>query len=381
MSGIVGGIRLVAALSVSVATLLCFPGWWCGRDAGAWFGGDFQRQRQLAKTVARQVGGSLGAKDFFTGSGLFSGEWLFGTYLMAGIGFCQIVAKQPGAADEYAPLIERCITEITTPRVAEFDTASWKRPALEDLDGDRGHAAYLGYLNFLLGLYREVAPGNRFAELNDRVTLALERRFAASPNGFIETYPGEWYPVDNAPALASIALRRNFAASSRTALVASLIENYRRRAFDPATGLLIQALTPEGRAADAPRGSGTALAAFFFRRDLAPLGRELYGAMRRELAVSVAGFGAMREYPRGLSGRGDIDSGPVVLGLGFSASGFAIGGARMHRDEAGFRRLWASAQFGGAPVTIDSARRYVTAGPLGNAILLALATAPEEVAP
>lgn len=374
-------LRLILALAAFAGTLLTFPGWWCGRDAGAWFAGDFERQRDLARAVGAQIGGGLGAKDFFTGSGLFSGEWLFGTYLMAGIGFCQLVQAHPETGQEFAPHIERCIAEIASPRIAEFDTRSWDRAALEDLDGERGHAAYLGYFNFLLGLYREIAPGNRFVALNDRITRALERRFAASPNGFIETYPGEWYPVDNAPALASLALRRNFATASRGAPIDGWIENYRRRAVDPATGLLIQALTPAGAPADAPRGSGTALAAFFFRRDLAPIGRELYAALRRELAVELAGFGAMREYPRGQTGRGDIDSGPMVWGLGFSASGFALGGARIHGDAVGFRRLWASAQFGGAPVTMEGRRQFVTAGPLGNAILLAMVTAKTEASP
>ena len=47
--------------------------------------------------------------------------------------------------------------------------------------------------------------------------------------------------------------------------------------------------------------------------------------MKRSLADSVLGFGAVYEYPVAYRkvGRGDIDSGPLVLGYAVSATGFS----------------------------------------------------------
>lgn len=363
-------ISPVAGVVAAAIVAPTVPVSWCARDAGEWFDGEAQVQRELARSVIAQCEAGLTTGDFHTGSELFDGEWLFGTYLMAGIGLCQVAVAKPEMKSECLPVIEKCIEGILSEPVRKFDSRSWENDAIETLDDGRGHAAYLGYLNFLLGLYRQLEPENRFVELNNRISRALVSRMAASPNGLVETYPGEWYPVDNAPVLASVAMRDPEAAKP-------LLEAYRRHCVDPTTGLLIQALDAGGRPIDAPRGSGTALALFFLGHEWRDFARELYDAMTRELKSGLLGFGAMREYPRGVAGPGDIDSGPIILGFGFSATGFSIAGARMCGDRNFFGRLYASAYLAGAPVQEDGKLTFVTAGPLGNAIMLAMLTAPK----
>jgi len=373
-----GWLGQVCVLVAFFGTMVFFPAWWSGRDAGSWYSGDLSRQQGLARTVAVQIQRDLDQQDFFTGTGLYSGEWLFGTYLMAGIGFCQLVREHPEAAGEFTPRIETCIQTLLSKKVREFDANSWHEDALSSLPSNVGHAAYLGYLNLLLGLYREIAPGNSYVGLNDRITEALVRRMATAPSGLVETYPGERYPVDNAPLLASIVLHARATGRESTDVISRLESGYRKHSIDPSTGLLFQALGADGSPRDAARGSGSALAVFYLHRGLPKLAREIFEAVRRELAVNVAGFGAIREYPRGQTGSGDIDSGPVVFGFGFSATGFSLGGARACNDPRLFRRLYASAQFAGAPIHPDGRLEFVTAGPLGNAILLAMLTAGPE---
>lgn len=91
--------------------------------------------------------------------------------------------------------------------------------------------------------------------------------------------------------------------------------------------------------------------------------------------MNLAGFGAMREYPSGRSGNGDIDSGPVVLGASVSATGFALASSRLHGDRETFVGLYRTAHLFGLPVGDSAGFRYVSGGPLGNAILLAMLTA------
>ena len=83
-------------------------------------------------------------------------------------------------------------------------------------------------------------------------------------------------------------------------------------------------------------------------------------------------------YPPSVTprGAGDIDSGPVVLGFGVSASGFAIGASRAHGDRETFTGLYATAHLFGAPWDEDGSRTYATGGPIGDAILFAMLTAP-----
>ena len=143
--------------------------------------------------------------------------------------------------------------------------------------------------------------------------------------------------------------------------------------------MLIQAVDGEGSAIDAPRGSGTALAVYFAAYVDPELSRSLYAALQAELGhrwFGPWGFGVVDEYPRGHVGRGDIDSGPIVLGAGLSATGFALAGARLWDDNPGFRAIWATASLWGAPLDRGDAREWVVGGPLGNALLFAMITAP-----
>jgi hypothetical protein len=131
-----------------------------------------------------------------------------------------------------------------------------------------------------------------------------------------------------------------------------------------------------GRPMDEARASGTALAAYFLSLAGQDVSGELYDALHRQCAGSVLGFGYMREFARdGRSGRGDVDSGPVLLGTSISGTGFSLALARAAGDRAGFVALYRLAHLIGSPVSQSDQRVFVCGGPLGNAIMLAMLTA------
>jgi hypothetical protein len=370
--------RWVIGVGLFGATLWTIPRAWCGRESAAWWAGDAALQGRLARGVEDWLRRDLSRAEFTTGSDLFNGEWLFGTYLMAGLGFGQTAVLHPEWKTRHLELMERCIERMLSPEVRAFDVEQWRADPLDRLDQEHGHAAYLGYLNVLLGFHRLLNPDSRFADLNDSITRALVRRVAGSPTRLLETYPGEVYPVDNCAVIGSIGLYDRATGADHRALIADWSATCRARYCDPATGLLIQALDTDGAPADQPRGSGTSLGLYFLAWADPELARDLYRAIRENLATDVMGLGAVREYPRGRRGRGDIDSGPVILGFSFSATGFALAGGRMFGDRDYYRKLCATAYLAGTPVDRGDARRYVTGGPLGSAILLAVLTALPE---
>ncbi len=368
--------RTVPSLLVFAAVFFLFPSWWCGRESAQWLEEDSDLPLRLARAVAHDVRMDLGTGDYTTGDPLFDGEWLFGTHMMAGTGLARMVLVRPETRDEFVPVIRHCIEQLLSPEVREFDRNSWKRDALENLEADRGHAAYLGYFNFMLGMARLADIDFEHGELHDAITDALVRRLRASPNSLVETYPREWYPVDNCAVVGSIGLHGYVTGADHSLLIREWETVFRSKYVDSTTGLMIQAVNEHGAAIDEPRGSGTSLGLFLVEPAAPGLSADLYRALRQELAGNVVGFGAIREYPRGIQGSGDIDSGPVILGWSFSATGFSIAGARMYGDKPMLRRLYASAYLAGVPVDRADHRRFLTAGPLGNAILLAMLTAP-----
>ena len=344
----------------------------CAREAGDWLRGDLAVQAPLEAGVASIVARPLSARDFPTGSTTLDGEWVFGTYMMSAMGFGQVALQHRERREREIPLMTVCLDKAISAPVRRFDAAAWgDHDPLGTLGGDRDHGSYLGYLNLALSLERLLDGGNPHAGLNDRVTAALARRLERAPTLLLESYPGAVFPVDNAAVIGSIALYDRATGADHGALIRRVLQRFRARSVDSATGLLHQTM-PRGE----PRGSGTALAAYFLSWADPGLARELVDAMKRELSGSVLGFGALREYPSGRAGLGDADSGPLVLGFGVSATGFALGAARAVGDGDLFSRLFPTTQLFGAPSTSDGAMHFTTGGPIGNAILLAMLTAP-----
>lgn len=159
------------------------------------------------------------------------------------------------------------------------------------------------------------------------------------------------------------------------------IQRVRARQIDSQSGFVFQRMGADsGRPHDAPRGSGTGLAAYYAGFVDRGLAEQLAQALFRH-ERSFWGFGAIGEYGAGHAGLGDIDSGPVLFGVSVSATGFALAPARAlgHRDS--FEHLYRTTALFGLPTTIGKAFWFSSGGPIGNALLFAFLTSGPELAP
>ncbi|MCA9605238.1 MAG: hypothetical protein KC619_06575 [Myxococcales bacterium] len=361
---IVAVVAFVAALRA-----LAFAQAW---PAGALYDGDAEAQVELARAMNRWIDEDLSREDFDTGSSRFDGEWLFATRMMAVLGYAQTAIEHPELRDDHARRIDDAIDGLVSERGRAFDAEAWGHDPIDDLGSERPHVAYLGYLALAASMARLVNPESRHAGLEQRIVEHLVARYEASPIGLLETYPGEVYPIDNSSFFGALAVHDRATGEDHGALVERLCEGLRTRYRDPRTGLLYQAVDPDdGGPIDAPRGSGTALAAYFVSFADPFLSRSLYESMRARLLVRTLGFGTTREYAPGHDGLGDVDSGPVLLGQGISATGFTLALARIHGDRDTFAATYATASFFGGPVD----GHYALGGPIGDGLLFALVTA------
>jgi hypothetical protein len=356
---------------------LWIPYAWNARLADRWYENDPALQTKMANSMEFWIQQELGREDFTTGSPQFDGEWLYGTYVMAAMGFGQMAQLHPEERERYLPLMEEAIDDVLTDRVRAFDIERWKSDPLESLDTHEGHAAYLGYLNLAMGFHRKLNPDSKYIELNDRISDALYRRVAASPSLLVESYPHETYPVDNCAVIASIAVNRALRHLD-SLLTNRWIECCRLQYIDPHSGLLYQAVDGySGQPYSYPRASGTTLGLYFLSFMDRELSKELYEAVA-SLTDTIGGFSFVREYPRTVKGQnGDIDSGMVILGYGLSPTGFALAGSRLHQDPKTFRHLYATAHAAGCPNESKDRFNFVTGASLGDAILFAMLTAPQ----
>jgi hypothetical protein len=371
----------IIALACAVVVVRLFVPWWCGRDAERWLAGDPEIQHQLAaELIAFEADAAAPPAD---PADRFTGEWALVTHQMIALGLAQLCLAHPAWRAELAPMVTRAAANSFRPEMRGFGTRAWNgEDAMARLDGEHGHA-YLAYAALALGMARLVDPAfpPDLARQHDALIAAYERRLLASTNGLIETYPNEAYPTDVAAVAAAIAVHGRVTRAPHAEVLRHWADGVRAAQIDPASGLVIQRFDPwTGAAHDAPRGSGTGLAAYFAgfadRRVAALLAD---GVLRQE--STWFGFGAIREYAAGHSGRGDVDSGPVVLGVSVSATGFALAPARAFGHAEAFVRLYRTVDLFGLPYADGDRRRFAIGGPIGNALLLALLTSGPELAP
>ncbi len=337
-----------------------------GSVGNSWFDGDRDVQIPLADAVAERALRLGGHAGIGTGSARFDGEWDLGTCQMTVLGLSQVIGQHPETRERYLPAIDACLDWLITPEARAFGTRAWGTDGLDELDGNH---AYMGYIAMALGARRLLGDDPRYDPVHDRLSVALARGLEGPVHRF-RTYPNESYPVDQSTVVGAVELHMRTTGADHREVLADWMRRYRVASVDPESGMLFQSLSAEtGAALDRPRGSGTAFAAYFLKDADPELSRELYGSLRH---ANYLGLGGVLEYPAGEFGMGDVDSGPVLLGVSVSATGFGMAGARIWDDRTSYRRTYRTAHLFGVPFR----GRFLTGGGIGNAIMLAMMTAP-----
>lgn len=380
-------IRSLPQTVAFVATLLTFalvPRWWCGRDAGRWLDGEQATQTALAdEMVAFEERDDRERLTSASPGDRFAGEWALVTHQMTALGLGQVVLAHPSLRDRYVGPMSRAAAKSFLPEMRDFGTRAWGgEDALASVGSTHGHA-YLAYSALAVSMARlfDTAFPPELARQHDALVTAYTRRLDASSTGLIETYPGEAYPTDVAAVAAAIALHARATGRDRREMLRRWSQRVRAHQIDGASGLVVQRVgARDGKAHDAPRGSGTGLAAYYAGFVDRALARDLTRALARHEST-LLGFGAIREYAAGHKGGGDVDSGPVVLGVSVAATGFALSAFRAHGLREPFERVYRTTDLFGLPHGTPSGRRFATGGAIGNALLLAMLTSGPELAP
>ena len=368
-------LRALLFLASTAVAIALVPRFVAGWHANALFDGNRDAQDPLARHIAHQIINHNGGVFYKSGAERFDGQSAVAIYQMALLGLGQTILDHPEKRDEYLPAMERAADYLVDPQTLTYAARVYGEHASTRIGPNGGHA-YVGYINMGLGMLRVIDKNTRHAALHDRITADLRRELFASPTGMIETYPGESWPPDIAVVIGSIGLHAKATGLDIRADLDTWATRFTQCAVHEPSGYLYQRVkTGTCKPVDAPRGSGTAIAAYaiaFAHQDLA---RKLYGALSAHGYITIAGFGGIREYAPGFAGKGDGNAGPILLGASVGASGFGLGAARMHGDRDGYTYLYRSTALAGIPLTSGDQARYGAGGILGDALLFAMLTA------
>ncbi len=201
--------------------------------------------------------------------------------------------------------------------------------ALMTGSADTDHGLYASHLTLILGRCR-VAGGRCDDALHDRLAARLAER--SVQEGLVASYPSDpaRYPADQAVTLLALHLHDE-ATPDDSARVPEALEAY-RAVVDPLTeasswGLPPSEITGSAEWSAVPRGCALAWTVQYLAEVDPDYARALWSPFKRHFYVQVGPMAGFREWPLGEERGADVDSGPIVMGVGAAATAFGIGAA------------------------------------------------------
>lgn len=200
----------------------------------------------------------------------------------------------------------------------------------------------------------------------------------SDPDHHLPSYPGrrERWPADQAATLAGLHRYDHFHQGQTLPPVAAAFRlRVEGRAIDPATQLPWSEVNGRGTG-KWPRGCALSYSIRYLAEADPDLARRWWAPYRAQYLVDRGVLVGFREWPPGVERRADVDSGPIVNGVGAAATAFGIGAAQAMGEELLAWRLTATAHTVGALAAEVPALARASQSTMAEAILF-WATAPQ----
>ena len=221
------------------------------------------------------------------------------------------------------------------------------RKRLKPRDGDLSrvtsygrNATYLCQFNLVLGAYRLAGGDDRHEPVREALTKATRKALQAAEGKPMHSFPGYTWTFDTIPCLLTLAVDDHLAARERGSEARTHLSWLARNATDSGTDLPNSRVDPKSFApTDVPRGCElswrVSLMALMAPEEARTLYRTYVDGFWRERLI----FAGFAEWPEGVKRKEDMDSGPIIMGIGMAASALGLSAARSTGDAYRFLRL------------------------------------------
>lgn len=258
-------------------------------------------------------------------------------YLLAAHAYTNLALEdaelKPQAAKRIAQLID-----LATPAVIRKVRPPGGK--LENMGEFNGHGTYLGQLNLALACYRLAGGDNRYEQLHKALSSVLHEELVRLSGKPLRSYPDLLWPFDTVPALLSLHLRdQQTGKAGARGVIRDHLKWIQQNGTDSATGLPYSRLNLATlRPIRGPRGCELGWRICLLANLDAPYARRMYDSFVKAFWLDRKVISGFAEWPGG-RGKADLDSGPIVQGIGMSATGFGLGAARATGDSRRFQQL------------------------------------------
>lgn len=239
--------------------------------------------------------------------------------VLYGLSWCEFISNQP----KDSKIFKEGINEIS--RVVHvIQRPSSKTIFSKDLPLKHG-AFYRGWSNYFLGkkllLQKGSLQSSHDIEEFNKTCMEINSALKVSKSPYLESYQNMKWPADGIIAISSLKL---YNIIYDTVKYDSTLENCLSKIksnLDNETGLIPHSIDAQNdKIIEGARGSSQSLMLLFLKdldNDFATVQFMKYKNQFVEYRLGLPGI---REYPKGKDGFGDVDSGPVILGIGGAAS-------------------------------------------------------------
>jgi hypothetical protein len=213
--------------------------------------------------------------------------------------------------------------------------------SLEKVDNLEDYGVYLSHLNIVLGMRQLLAKDNKYFKLNKKISEYLAERSLSDPQKHMKSYPNKTqkWPADQTATLYSLYLfDKNYNTNISGKPVAEWLNYMKTNATDKKTGLHYSEITGS-KYGKYPRGCALSWSIYYISFFAPEEAQKLWEKYKRHYKKSYILFAGFREWPPGVSGPEDFDSGPIVKGIGTAATAFGIRAAKAVGDSITYTQL------------------------------------------
>ncbi len=195
---------------------------------------------------------------------------------------------------------------------------------------------YVGWRNYLLSkIIKSDTTFHNFqrykriySEQCEIIIDALEQ----SNSPYLQSYYNQAWPADMFVAMTSVSNHDKIFKSKYESEIKNWLTDVKEK-LDPKTKMIPhKVLTNTAKTVEGARGSSISLIIRLLSEIQPDFAKEQYSLYKKNFVTTTFGLPSISEYPKGESGDGDIDSGPVIFGVGFSGTIVSIGTFSMLGD-------------------------------------------------
>ena len=254
------------------------------------------------------------------------------------------------------PLYEKGVKEIIW-TLREINSPNGKIPFEKNLPLPYG-AFYTGWKNYLLGSFLKIKRDSLSTVDFQKSCNAIAHALNYSETPYLESYPQACWPADMTLCIASLALHDRIFTPRYQELINKWITDI-EKVTDKYDLIPHSADAGTGFPLESARGSSQSLILNFLVEIDSTFASKKFNIYDSLFLDYRFGLPGIREYPTGTVGFGDIDSGPVLLGIG--GAGSIVGQRTMARFGKGQVAIGirSSIEAFGMATTIDMKKQYI----------------------